>query len=1028
MRLCSPFLIVPALLVFLSPIYSTAQYFGQNKVRYKKLDFKVLKTKHFDIYYYPEESNMATQVGRMSERWYTRLSNIFNHDLSSRQPVIMYASAPDFRSTNVIPGDIGEATGGVTEPLRRRVVIPLAGPLADTDHVLGHELVHAFQYDISLGSRAQSNLGNSPLQRLPLWFIEGMAEYLSLGPIDPNTAMWMRDAVAQDKLPKIKDLNNPKYFPYRWGQALWAYIGGTYGEQTIGQLQNIAGRSGDALAALTAVLHQPWKEISDQWQQALRRQYSPVIEESFPADKQGRVLVSKEHNGGGSTLNTSPVLSPDGKKMVFFSARELFAVNLFLANGETGQIEKKLTSAAVSPHLESLEFINSAGAWSRDGRYLAMGETVSGFPQLAIRDMQEGKTVQTIRLKNLGEIYTPTWSPDGKQIAFSALVNGVTDLFVVDLQTQNVRRLTNDAFADLQPAWSPDGSTIAFATDRFGTQLSDLDYEHFQLALLRVADGAITPVPGFDSGKHINPEWAPDGKSLYFVSDRDGVDNIYRVELAGSRLFQITNLQTGITGITPTSPAFSVAAKTGRLVFSAFVKDDYNIYSIDSPAALVGAPPGNALNALSADALPPAEKNRNSPVTAMLNNYNKGLPQTTEDFRRTDYKPSLGLDYVAPLNVGVGYSSFGSMVAGGTGLYFSDLLNQESLLVSFQTSNFGNTNAFYRNLSGIGEWINQKSRWDWGFIGGQVPYITAGVSQGVVNVGGQTALAEQDITFWQLNRQLSFIAAYPFSRARRVEFSAGYNNIGFAANAQTFLLSPVDGSVLGVQTQDLPAPSALNLATASAALVYDTSVFAGTSPIMGQRYRLEVDGAGGTLNFSTLLGDYRRYFRVKGPFSLAGRVLHYGRYGGDADDQRLQDIFLGYPSLVHGYDPNSFSTSECGAQFSTSGSCPVFDNLIGSKMGVVNAEARLELLGPLGAIPSKAIPPVQAAWFYDGGVAWTGFDKPSVFGGGRDGVSSYGGALRINLLGYAVAEISLAHPNDRPQKNWLWQFSLIPGW
>lgn len=1021
------FPLISLLVVLFLSFNLNAQYFGQNKVRYKTLDFKVLKTKHFDIYYYPEESEMAAQVGRMSERWYARLSGVFNHDLSSRQPVVLYASAPDFRSTNVIPGDIGEATGGVTEPLRRRVVIPLAGPLADTDHVLGHELVHAFQYDISLGKGGASGLGASGLERLPLWFVEGMAEYLSLGPVDPNTAMWMRDAVAQDKLPKIKDLDNPKYFPYRWGQALWAYIGGAYGENTVGQLQRLAGRSGDALSALTAVLHRPWKEVSDSWQQALRQQYGPVLEDTTPPNEQGRLLISKEHNGGGSTLNTSPVLSPDGKQMVFFSAKELFAIELFLANGETGQVEKKLTKTAISPHLESLEFINSAGAWSRDGRYLVLGQVVSGRPRLLIRDMKAGNTVETIPLKGFGEVYTPTWSPDGRQIAFSALVNGVTDLFIVDVKSKQVRRLTNDTFADLQPSWSPDGSTIAFSTDRFHTQLSNLDYGHLQLALLHLADGSITPVPGFATGKHINPEWAPDGKSIYFVSDRNGVDNIYRVQLAGGKLFQITDIQTGVTGITPTSPAFSVAAKTGRIVYSAFLKNDYNIYSLDSPAALAGVPPTSSLDARNADVLPPAAKNKESAVEAMVTNPNTGLPPSA-DFARVNYKPTLGLDYVAPLSVGVGVGGFGSMVNGGTALVFSDLLNEHSLAVSFQTSNFGNTNAFYRNISGVAQWINQKSRWNWGFVGGQIPYISGGVNASQVSVAGQPAILEQNITFWQLNRQAAFIASYPFSRAQRIELTGGYTNIGFAANSQNFLISPIDGSVLASQPQDLPAPGALNMATGGAAYVYDTSVFAGTSPIMGQRYRLEVDGAGGTLNYATLLADYRRYFRVKGPFSVAGRVLEYGRYGGGADDSRLQDVFLGYPSLVHGYDPNSFSTSECGPRFSTTGSCPVFDNLVGSRIGVANAEARLELLGPLGIIPSKPVPPVEAAWFYDTGVAWTGFAKPGIFGGSRDGVSSYGAALRVNILGFAVAEISAAHPNDRPDKNWLWQFSLIPGW
>jgi WD40 repeat protein len=1018
---------LPLLIILMASLAASAQYFGQNKVRYKTLDFKVLKTTHFDIYYYPEEAQMATEVGRMSERWYARLSQLFNYDLSSRQPVILYASAPDFRSTNVIPGDIGEATGGVTEPLKRRVVIPLAGPLADTDHVLGHELVHAFQYDIAArGIPQSSGLENSGLQRLPLWFIEGMAEYLSLGPADPNTAMWMRDAVAQNKLPKIKDLNNPKYFPYRWGQALWAYIGGTYGDKSVGELLRSAARSGDVKSAFKAVLQKSDTELTDEWQHALRSHFAPVLEETTPADQQARLLISKAKHGGGSTLNTSPVLSPDGKQMVFFSAKGLFSIDLYLADAQTGHIKRKLTSTAINPHLDSLEFINSAGAWSHDGRYLAFGQIVDGRPQIAVRDMQAEKTVEHIRLPELGEVYTPTWSPDGKQIAFSAMVNGMTDLFVVDRQSKKLKRLTNDAFADLQPAWSPDGSSIVFVTDRFHTDISDLSYGRMELALLHLDSGKIEALPAFTTGRNTNPQWSPDGKSVYFISDRDGVANVYRLSLADRQLFQLTNIQTGIAGITPLSPAISVATKDGHLVYSAFIKDDYNIYSVDTPAALAGQALNNALADRMAGVLPPTQKNMQSTVAALLKNTAIGLPEPS-GFTRTPYKPHLQLDYVAPPNVGVGYSSFGPLVSGGTGLYFSDLLGERNLLLSIQSSSFGSTGSFYRNLAGLAAWQNQHSRWNWGFVGGQVPYITAGLATATTTVNGVPVFVEQDITFWQLNREIAALASYPFNRAARVEFSAGYNNVGFAAEADTFAFAP-DGSLISEQRSSLPTPSALNLATASAAYVYDTSVFGGTSPVMGQRYRIELDGAGGTLNFSTVLADYRRYFRLARPVSLAGRVLHYGRYGGDSDDNRLQDIFVGYSSLVHGYDPNSFSPAECGPQLQVNGSCPVFDQLVGSKVAVGNAEARLELLGPLGIIPSKPIPPVQAAWFYDTGEAWTGASRAGFLGGPRSAVSSYGAALRVNILGYAVGEISLAHPNDRPGRNWIWQFSLVPGW
>ena len=190
LRNCIPIATVALLLALESP--ASAQYFGRNKVQFKDLDFQVLKTEHFDIYFYPEEREGIDIAARMSERWLARLERLFAHQLRGRQPLVLYASHPDFEQTNAIQGELGEGTGGVTEPLRRRIVLPLGGPLADTDHVIGHELVHAFQFDMTTGPNSAP--GQNGAERLPLWFIEGMAEYLSLGPVDPNTAMWLRDA------------------------------------------------------------------------------------------------------------------------------------------------------------------------------------------------------------------------------------------------------------------------------------------------------------------------------------------------------------------------------------------------------------------------------------------------------------------------------------------------------------------------------------------------------------------------------------------------------------------------------------------------------------------------------------------------------------------------------------------------------------------------------------------------------------------------------------------------------------------
>ena len=154
---------------------AAAQYFGQNKVQYRAFRFQIIQTEHFEVYYYSEERAAALDAARMAERAYARLSRVLHHQFQQRKPIILYASHTDFEQTNAIAGELGEATGGVTEFFKHRMVLPFTGSYADLEHVLQHEMVHQFQYDVfssgRIGAGVQTLINVNP----PLWFMEGMA-------------------------------------------------------------------------------------------------------------------------------------------------------------------------------------------------------------------------------------------------------------------------------------------------------------------------------------------------------------------------------------------------------------------------------------------------------------------------------------------------------------------------------------------------------------------------------------------------------------------------------------------------------------------------------------------------------------------------------------------------------------------------------------------------------------------------------------------------------------------------------------
>jgi hypothetical protein len=218
------------------------------------------------------------------------------------------------------------------------VVIPLSFTNQQTHHVIGHELVHAFQFNLisQNDSTSVQSLGN-----LPLWLVEGMAEYLSIGRVDPFTAMWMRDAVLNDDVPTFNKLNDFTYFPYRYGHVFLSFMTGTFGDQVIEPLfRNTAIYGIENGIYMTTGIE--YRELSKKWVETIKTHYAPYVD-GKKEKTIGKKMISSENAG---ETNISPAVSPNGRYLAFFSEKELFTTDLYLADTKTGKIIKKTIQPA----------------------------------------------------------------------------------------------------------------------------------------------------------------------------------------------------------------------------------------------------------------------------------------------------------------------------------------------------------------------------------------------------------------------------------------------------------------------------------------------------------------------------------------------------------------------------------------------------------------------------------------------------------------------------------------------------------
>lgn len=996
-----------------------AQYFGRNKPGYSDFSFNVLQTPNFEIYHYLKDDSLVRIITQWSEEWYGIHQGFFRDTFRVKNPLIFYNTHGDFQQTNTISSLIGTGTGGVTESLKNRVIMPVAPSLAQTDHTLGHELVHAFQYNMFL---RRDTATKASLANIPLWMIEGMAEYFSLGSVDPNTSMWMRDALINNDFPTIRQLStDPRYFPYRYGQAFMALAGKTWGDSLLVPLLMKTGELGFSKAA-DSILGYDEKTLSGMWKSAMEIHYGKYI--SGRTDSiAGMRLISRD-NGG--RLNISPSISPDGKYIAFFSEKNVFSLDLYVADATTGRIVSRL-SGATTRSVEDFNSIESTGTWSPDSRQFAFVIFSKGINKLAFFDIMKGKIIREIAMKDVPSIFNPAWSPDGRKIVFSGMSGGSSDLYLFDIASGSVERLTFDTEANLHPSWSPDGRYLVYSQEKKNSKEGLRRYT-FDIAVMNLAERSVSKPGIFRGAFNLNPLFSPDGEAIYFLSDADGFRNLYRYETGTGRLFRLTEYLTGISGITAWSPAISISHGTGRIAYNYYSGNSYQIVVAESGQFRAEETEADRLD-FGPATLPPLKHAATNLVDTTLYARTEELILPQDSVRSVTYRPRFRLDYLSnSTSVGTSGGIYRNNLGGSINMIFSDMVGDNQLYSSLAL------NGEIYDFGGQTAYMNQKGKVKWGAAVSHIPYRAGSMSLRRDSVNYQDGMIPVDVLMLDYIRMfednITLYASLPFSQTRRIESTVSTSWYYYRVDRYNYYYL-LNGASIGGTREKMPAPEGSSYQQISLAYVEDNSYTGMTSPMQGHRARFQADKYFGATDVFTALVDYRKYFWMK-PVGLALRAYSYGMYGDGSETELLRPLYLGYPWLIRGYENVSYG------QESTLGTGTLdISRLNGSRIAVANAELRLPFSGPeqLALIKSKYFL-TDLNLFVDAGLAWYRGDE--IILGKRETPAaptqkyplvSTGVSVRLNLLGYLVLEPYYAFPlQNGGFRNGVFGLNFLPGW
>lgn len=930
-------------------------YFGKNKVTYENLTWRVYKSPHFEIYYYPEFEQHLARMSSYAESAYQKVSSELKHEINRPIPLILYKTHTEFEQTNLFPSFLPEGVAAFAEPTRGRMVLPIDEPPDQLQGLITHELTHIFEFDMIPRGLVQRGV--------PLWLDEGLADYMR-GIWEPLDLMSLRDAAVTDQIPRITrfedygNLSNPRLV-YNLGHAVFEFIEAKYGKEGIRQFLYtfrktfVGGGKEDIYEQAFRMKPEEFDDAFDKW---LKERFKAFRDKDRPSDYGRDIAPNSEKTHYTQVFAFSP--SPSGEVIAAITGnRAEGEADVVLLSARDGAILRNLT-AGYTGAFEALSFSENFTA----GRSLSFdpgGDTVAFFGRkgkrraLYLVSVLSGKIVKTVPVP-LDQPQSPCLLPDGRHLLFAALQEGVSDIYLLDLATDQIKNLTQDAFHDSDPQISPDGALVAYTRRISG---------HEKVYLFPLGNPSRKTQVTFGAHHDVAPAFSPDGKRLYYAStEENDIYNIRSLDLGSGIIRQHTDVLGGNM-----APAVLKGKDGDRVAFISYFKGEYRLQTIE-PAKLESA----------REVEQEPETAREEPVDFVPDVVHQVV---AENKRRKRTFEKLFLEGRPPLNVGI--TSSGDLF-GGSQVALSDVLGDHNLVVT--------ASSLREFRSYAGTYVNLSRRLHYGLSGFDytrffyaAPY---GLSQGYYSRQG--AFATQRYT------GALALAEYPLSRERRIEFSAGVVRVKEqfenAVDEQT-----VRDAAAGQGTEVFLNNG--SVAPLRAAVVEETTRFREFGPLSGHTFSLAFEYApslGGTLSRRTLDGDLRYYQRVGSTSMVLATRLRGFHSSGDRPDI----FYFGGNMELRGFPYYSFAGSQ-GFFANAEVRFPVID-VMKTPLGLLGPVRGTVYVG-VGGAKFKGEPYRFSS--SDPGVSYV---RDAVFGDPVsgfhlvDGRASYGLGLQFFLFGYPL--------------------------
>jgi WD40 repeat protein len=834
-------------------------YFGKNKVKYDTFAWRVYKSPHFEIYYYPEFEQHLSRLSSYAESGYQKISSELKHEIPFAIPLVLYKTHSEFEQTNLVEGFVPEAALAFTEPVRNRMVVPIDEPPDRLQGLITHELTHVFEFDLIPRSLFQRSV--------PLWVDEGLADYLR-GLWDPLDMMMIREGAVSDQVPKISRSQYEALSgreAYNYGHAAFEFIEARYGKEGIRQFlytlrkNVIGGNLDDIYLQAFRVKPEEFDEAYDKW---LKERFKPYRDKQRPSDYGKNLSPNPERTHYIQVFGFAA--APSGEMVAALTGNRADSeADIVLLSARDGTVLKNLTGGYTNRYEDIHININSQTI-GRSISFDAKGDSVAFLARhgkgrsLFLVSVLSGDILKRLPIE-LDQVSSPCLTPDGRGALVSGLKEGVSDIYYVDLETGGLRNLTQDAFADSDPQISPDGTLVVYARRVSG---------HDKLYLFPLANPSKKMPLTFGIYDDETPAFSSDGSKLYYSSNEDGeVYNLRVLDLKTGAIDQYTDALGNNM-----APAALTTKAGDRVAFISYSKGAFNLYAKDLVDPIRAVDQDVRVTAEAILDFEPDVTHRVVPE----NKRSKGLFE------------KLYLVGRPPLNVGV---TSGGDFFGGSQVQLTDILGDQNFtFTALSVREFRTYQANYLNLG---------SRFQYGLSAfDSTRYFYSSPFQFTTGFSRQGAFATTRAF------GASLVGQYPLDKLRRVEVSAGvYKLRQRYENAAVQQQAEAQAEAAGVAFY-------LNngvLVPISIGLTQETTRFAQFGPLTGSTFRVSAEtSVAGSLRRTSLDADMRKYLRLGSTSTLfALRARGFKSFG---DNPEI--FYFGGNQELRGYQYLSFAGNE----------------------------------------------------------------------------------------------------------------------